>query len=171
MIFGMTYFTLFHVLLSLIGIATGFVVMFGLFGGKKLDGWTAIFLLTTILTSVTGFFLPFTHLLPSHILGILSLIFLVIALYARYGRNMMGGWRKTYVITAMLALYLNVFVLIAQLFQKVPGLKALAPKGSEAPFLIAQSVVLILFILLTNRALKSFRGGALGPGKPRQNII
>jgi hypothetical protein len=163
MIFGMTYFTLFHVLLSLIGIATGFIVMFGLFGGKKLDGWTTMFLLSTILTSVTGFFFPFTHLLPSHILGIFSLILLAIALYARYGRNMMGGWRKTYVITAMLALYLNVFVLVAQLFQKVPGLKALAPKGSEPPFLIAQSVVLILFILLTNRAIKSFRGEALRP--------
>jgi len=163
MIFGMTYFTLFHVLLSLIGIATGFIVMFGLFGGKKLDGWTTIFLLSTILTSVTGFFFPFTHLLPSHILGIFSLILLAIALYARYGRNMMGGWRKTYVVTAMLALYLNVFVLVAQLFQKVPGLKALAPKGSEPPFLIAQSVILILFILLTNRAIKSFRGEALRP--------
>ena len=163
MIFGMTYFTLFHVLLSLIGIATGFIVMFGLFGGKKLDGRTTIFLLSTILTSVTGFFFPFTHLLPSHILGIFSLILLAIALYARYGRNMMGGWRKTYVVTAMLALYLNVFVLVAQLFQKVPGLKALAPKGSEPPFLIAQSVILILFILLTNRAIKSFRGEALRP--------
>ena len=163
MIFGMTYFTLFHVLLSLIGIATGFIVMFGLFGGKTLDGWTTIFLLSTILTSVTGFFFPFTHLLPSHILGIFSLILLAIALYARYGRNMMGGWRKTYVVTAMLALYLNVFVLVAQLFQKVPGLKALAPKGSEPPFLIAQSVILILFILLTNRAIKSFRGEALRP--------
>jgi hypothetical protein len=163
MIFGLTYFTFVHVLLSLIGIATGFIVMFGLFGGKRLDGWTAIFLLTTILTSVTGFFFPFTHLLPSHILGILSLIFLVVALYARYVRNMVDGWRKTYVVMAMLALYLNVFVLIAQLFLKVPELKALAPKGSEPPFLIAQSVVLILFILLTNRALKGFRGEALRP--------
>lgn len=154
MIFGMTILTFVHVLLSLIGIGTGFIVLFGLMGGRRLDGWTKIFLLTTVLTSATGYLFPFVKVTPGIIIGAISLVLLAVALFARYSKKMAGSWRKTFVITAMLAQWLNVFVLIAQLFMKVPALHALAPTGSEPPFLVAQVVVLILFILLTNRALK-----------------
>ena len=149
MIFGLTTFTLVHVLLSLIGIFSGFIVMFGLLAAKPLDGWTAVFLATTVLTSVTGFFFPYHGFLPSHALGIISLVLLPVAIFARYGRHLAGPWRRTYVITAMMALYLNVFVLIVQAFRKVPALNALAPTQTEAPFKITQLVVLAIFVVLT----------------------
>jgi hypothetical protein len=147
MILGIITFV--HVALSLIGILSGLVVAYGLLSAKRLDGWTGVFLATTVLTSVTGFFFPFHKFLPSHAVGIVSLVVLVISLYARYGRKMSGGWRRTYVITAMVALYLNVFVLVAQLFMKVPALQALAPTQSEPPFVVAQGTVLLLFVLLS----------------------
>jgi len=158
MILGMSTatFTLVHVLISLIGIGTGFVVMFGFFTAKRLDGWNAVFLVTTVLTSVTGFAFPFDHLLPSHKLGIISLVVLAVAIPARYVLHMAGGWRRTYVITASMALYFNVFVLVAQGFMKVPALKALAPTQQEPPFLIAQLVVLVIFIGITIFAAKKF---------------
>jgi hypothetical protein len=162
MILGMSYFTVFHVLLSLIGILTGFIVMFGLFSGNRMDGMTAIFLVTTILTSVTGFMFPYHGPTPGIIIGIISLVLLAVAGYARYVRKMAGGTRKAYVLTAMLALYLNVFILSAQLFEKVPALHALAA-SSKAPFLVSQVVVLIFFILFTTRPVKGFRGEALRP--------
>src|SRR5947209_13490365 len=127
MIFGMTILTFVHVLLSLIGILAGFVVMLGLLTARQLHGWTALFIWTTVATSLTGFLFPFQKFLPSHAVGILSLLILTIAIYALYGQHLAGAWRKTYAVTAMIALYLNVFVLIAQLFMKVPALKALAP--------------------------------------------
>jgi hypothetical protein len=145
---GLTIFTVVHVLLSLIGILAGFVVVYGLITAKRLDGWTATFLWTTILTSVTGFLFPFHKLLASHILGILSLIALAIAVFARYRGRLAGGWNRAYAISAVIALYFNVFVLVAQLFQKVPALKALAPTQSEPPFKIAQLAVLIIFVLI-----------------------
>lgn len=157
MILGMTTLTFVHVVLSLVGISTGFVVLFGMFSAKRLDGWTSLFLVTTVLTSVTGFFFPFHRLLPSHVLGVLSLIVLPIAIYARYSRRLAGSWSRTYVITATIALYLNVFVLIAQLFAKVPAPKAMAPTQSEPPFLLAQLVVMVIFIVLTIFAAKGFR--------------
>src|SRR5580698_7079374 len=125
MMLGMTLstFTLFHVVLSLVGIASGFIVVYGLLAGKRLDVWTGIFLIFTVLTSVTGFLFPFTHLLPSHIVGILSLVVLLAAILARYAFRLIGGWRLTYVVSAMVALYLNVFVLVVQAFEKVPALK------------------------------------------------
>src|ERR1700720_3400709 len=131
MIFGMSTFTFVHVLLSLIGIFSGFIVMFGLFAGKRLDAWTAIFLFTTVATSVTGFLFPFHKFLPSHGVGIVSLSVLAVAIFARYVRHLDGAWRRAYVITAVLALYFNVFVLIVQAFMKVPALNALAPTQSE----------------------------------------
>ena len=149
MIFGLTTFTLVHVLLSLIGIFSGFIVMFGLLAAKPLDGWTAVFLATTVLTSVTGFFFPYHGFLPSHALGIISLVLLPVAIFARYGRHLAGPWRRTYVITAMMALYLNVFVLIVQAFRKVPALNALAPTQTEAAFKITQLAVLAIFVVLT----------------------
>jgi len=157
MILGMTTYTLFHVALSLIGIFSGFVVLFGLLAAKRLDGWTALFLASTVATSVTGFFFPFHGITPAGVFGILSLIVLPIAIFARYGRNLAGGWRRTYVTTAMIALYLNVFVLIAQLFDKVSALKVPAPTKSEPPFKVTQLVVLMLFVVLTIAAAKKFR--------------
>jgi hypothetical protein len=159
MMLGMTLstFTLFHVVLSLVGIASGFIVVYGLLAGKRLDAWTATFLIFTVLTSATGFFFPFTHLLPSHIVGILSLLVLAVAIAARYARHLEGIWRLTYVVTAMIALYLNVFVGLVQSFEKVPTLKALAPTQKEPPFLIAQLVVMAIFIALTILAARRFR--------------
>jgi hypothetical protein len=157
MIFGMTPFTFFHVLLSLIGIFSGFIAVFGMTAGKRLDGWTALFLATTALTSITGFFFPFHKLLPSHILGIISLVVLAFTIPARYLLHLAGAWRKVYAVTASIALYLNVFVLVAQLFMKVPSLHALAPTQSEPPFLISQVAVMALFIVLTVAAAIKFR--------------
>jgi len=157
MILGMPTFTFVHVVLSLIGIFAGFVVAFGLMGGKRLDGWTGLFLLSTVLTSVTGFLFPFHKFLPSHAIGIVSLVVLAVAILARYGQHLAGSWRRIYVVTAMISLYLNVFVLVAQLFQKVPALKAMAPTQSEPPFLIAQVVVMAVFVVLTIAAAKGFR--------------
>ena len=149
-------FTLVHVIISLIGIVSGLIVLFGLLSAKRLNGLTALFLLTTVLTSVTGFGFPFEHLLPSHKVGIISLVVLAIAILARYSFHMAGSWCWIYVVTAMIALYLNIFVLVVQSFEKVPALKAMAPTQSEPPFLVAQLVVLALFIVLTIFAVKKF---------------
>ena len=158
MMLGMTLstFTLFHVVLSLVGIATGLIVVYGLMTGKRFDGWTATFLLFTVLTSLTGFLFPFTHLLPSHVVGILSLLMLAVAIIARYPRRLEGAWRRIYVICAMVALYLNCFVLVVQMFLKVPALHALAPKGNEPPFLVAQLALLAIFVWLTIVAARRF---------------
>ena len=158
MILGMTLstFTLFHVVLSLLGIASGLIVVYGLMTGKRFDGWTATFLLFTVLTSLTGFLFPFTHLLPSHVVGILSLLMLAVAIVARYPRRLEGAWRRIYVVCAMVALYLNCFVLVVQMFLKLPALHALAPKGNEPPFLIAQLALLAIFVWLTIVAARRF---------------
>ena len=153
---SLSTFTLVHVLISLVGIASGLVVLYGLLTGKRLDGWTALFLTTTVLTSVTGFGFPFDPLLASHKVGIISLVLLAIAILARYGLHMAGAWRWIYVVTAVMALYLNVFVLVFQGFEKVPALKALAPTQSEPPFLVAQLIVLAIFIVLGIFAVKKF---------------
>jgi hypothetical protein len=159
MIFGMSIaaYTLIHVLISLVGIGSGFIVLYGLLNGKLLSGWTALFIVTTMATSVTGFGFPFDHLLPPHKLGIISLVALTVAILALYVFHLAGGWRRTCVISAILSLYLNVFVLVAQAFMKVPALKALAPTQSEPPFLVAQLLVLALFVVLTVFAVKRFR--------------
>ena len=135
MVLGMTLstFTLLHVVISLIGIGSGLVVLYGLFVGKRLNGITAIFLLSTVLTSVTGFLFPFEHLLPSHKVGIISLVLLAIAIPARYLFHLAGAWRSTYVVCAVMSLYLNCFVLVAQAFLKAPALHALAPRGKSRP--------------------------------------
>ena len=146
-----------HVVISLIGILTGFVVLIGLISGRRFNGWTAWFLTSTVATSVTGFFFPFHGVTPGIILGIISLFLLAVAIFARYFRRFVGAWRWIYVVTAMIALYLNVFVLIAQLFQKVPSLKALAPTQTELPFLVAQLSTLLIFVLLTIAGAIRFR--------------
>jgi hypothetical protein len=144
----MRTFTFVHVLISLIGIGSGLVIVFGLLARKRMDGWTALFLASTAATSVTGFGFPFNHLLPSHVVGAISLVVLAIAIFARYARHLEGVWRRTYVIGAMVALYLNVFVLIVQTFQKVPIFRAMAPTQSEPPFVFTQIFVLVLFVVL-----------------------
>jgi hypothetical protein len=159
MILGLSLsaFTQLHVIISLIGIVAGLVVVFGMLKSNPMEGWTALFLVATILTSATGFLFPFTKLLPSHIVGIISLVVLAIAVIARYVFTTAGAWRWIYVASAVLALYLNVFVLVAQGFLKVAPLKALAPQGSEPPFVVAQGVVLVLFIVLFVVAVRAFR--------------
>jgi hypothetical protein len=149
-------FTLLHVIISLIGIASGFVVLFGFLNANRSAGWTALFLTTTVLTSVTGFFFPTTTILPSQIVGVISLVVLAVAIFALYHSQLAGAWRWVYVSSAMIALYLNVFVGVVQSFQKLAFLKPLAPTQSEAPFLIAQMVVLGLFVLLGIGAVRRF---------------
>ncbi len=159
MVFGMSLatFTLIHVIISLVGIGSGLIVLFGMFSGKRLDGMTALFLVTTVLTSVTGYGFPVEHLLPSHIVGAISLVVLAMAIVARYSFHLAGRWCAIYAVTAVMALYLNCFVLVVQSFLKVPALHALAPKGNEPPFAIAQGILLVLFIVAGILAVKKFR--------------
>ena len=163
MIFGMTAstYTLVHVVISLVGIISGFVVVFGLLAGKRLDGWTGIFLASTAATSVTGFGFPIHHFSAPHYVGIISLVVLAAAILARYAFHLAGAWGRIYVITSVIALYLNVFVGVVQAFQKVPALKAIAPKQSEPPFAVTQLVVLALFVVLAILATRRFRNEAL----------
>jgi hypothetical protein len=161
MVLGMSLATLttVHVIISLIGIVSGIIVMVGLLGSNRMPGMTAIFLLFTILTSATGFLFPFTELLPSHMIGILSLVLLAIACIALYVMKLSGLWRGVYVVTAMTSLYLNIFVLVVQAFLKVPGLHALAPSvpPSEPPFATIQGVVLVFFVIVIIGAVRRFR--------------
>jgi hypothetical protein len=151
MILGMPepLYTALHVIVSLIGIASGFVVAYGLLKGRILPGWTGVFLATTILTSLSGFGFPAPKLLPSHVIGILSLVTLGISALSLYTFKLRGGWRSAYVITALLALYFNSFVGVVQAFLKIPALHALAPTQKEPPFAAAQLVLLLAFIAIT----------------------
>ena len=156
---SLSAFTTVHVIISLIAIVSGIIVMFGLLGSSRMPGMTAIFLLFTILTSATGFLFPFEKLLPSHMVGILSLVLLAIAVIALYAMKLSGPWRSIYVVTAMTSLYLNVFVLIIQAFLKVPALHELAPSvpPSEPPFAIIQGIVLVFFVIAIIGAVRRFR--------------
>ena len=150
-------FTILHAAISLIAIASGLIVLAGMLRARRLPGWTAVFLVTTILTSVTGFMFPINGLTPAIVFGLISIVILVIALAALYLKHLSGAWRWIYVTTALVALYLNVFVLIVQSFQKLPALQKLAPTQSEPPFLIAQAVALIAFLILGAMAARKFR--------------
>jgi len=161
MIFDITTFTLIHVVLSLVGIFAGLVVAGGLVAGKRLDGWTGVFLLTTVLTNVTGFGFPFVTFLPSHAVGIISLVVLLVVIVARYLKHLAGAWRGVYAVGAVLALYLNVFVLLTQLFRRLPALIVAAPTQKEPPFLVTQLVVLVLFVWLGKAAVSGFRAAPL----------
>ena len=152
-------FTILHVAISLVGIVSGLIVLAGMLRARKLPGWTALFLVTTVLTSVTGFMFPINGLTPGIVIGLISIVILAIALMALYLKQLRGAWRWIYVVTALAALYLNVFVLIVQSFQKVPALQKLAPTQSEPPFLIAQGVALIAFLVLGTQAARKFRPG------------
>ena len=161
MILGMSLanFTMVHVIISLIAIVAGLVVMFGMLGSRQQAGLTAIFLLFTILTSATGFLFPFTQLLPSHMIGILSLVLLAIACIALYVMGLSGSWRGIYLLTALLSLYFNVFVLVIQSFLKVPALTALAPGNppSGPVFAVAQGAVLVFFVIMIIGVWRRFR--------------
>jgi hypothetical protein len=160
MVLGMSLsaFTMLHVVISLIGIVSGLIVLFGLFKSESMPGMTAIFLITTILTNATGFGFPFEKLLPSHIIAIISLVLLAIACIALYGMHLSGAWRSIYVVTAMVSLYLNVFVLVIQSFLKIAPLHALAPSvpPSEPPFAVVQGIVLVLFVWAIVRAARRY---------------
>lgn len=159
MILGMSTstFTLLHVVISLIGILSGLIVLVGMFGSRRLDGWTALFLGTTVFTSASGFAFPRDQVLPSHIVGVVSLLVLAVAIAALYVYRLKRSWRWIYVSSAVLALYLNVFVGVVQAFLKVPSLNALAPTQSSPPFIVAQGVVLLLFMGLGVAAVRAFR--------------
>lgn len=154
-------FTLLHVLISLIGIAAGLIAMIGWLKSDSSRTATATFLATTTLTSVTGFLFPFTKLLPSHIVGIISLVMLALATFALYARHLSGFWRPVYAVTAVLSLYLNVFVLLVQGFMKIPLLKAWAPTQTEPAFLVAQGILFLLFLVLTILTTVRFRPAQL----------
>jgi hypothetical protein len=150
-------YTQIHVLISLVGIFTGLIVLFGMLAGKRLDGWTKWFLITTVLTSVTSFFFPFHGFTPALGLGIISLLVLAIAIYARYPRQLTGNWRWIYVVGAVISLYFNAFVGVVQSFEKIPALHAMAPTQTEQPFKLTQLVVLALFVVLAIVAVIRFR--------------
>jgi len=158
MILGMSLsaFTTLHVIISLIAIVSGIIVMFGLLGSKPMPGLTAIFLLFTILTSATGFLFPFEKLLPSHIIGILSLVLLAIACVALYVMKVSGPWRWIYVLTAMISLYFNVFVLVIQSFLKVPALAPGNPPSGPV-FAVVQGIVLLFFVVAIVGAMRRYR--------------
>jgi hypothetical protein len=162
MFFSLSTFTSIHVAISVIGLVSGLIITIGLLKSKSLEGWTALFLISTVLTSATGFGFPFDKLLPSHVVGIISLTMLAIAIFARYGQHLSGAWRWIYIVTALIAFWFNVFVLVAQGFLKVPSLHALAPTGSEPPFAIAQSVVLLIFVVICVAALRKFHPATMG---------
>ena len=149
--------TLFHVVLSLVAIVVGLVVAKGLLSSERMPRWTHVFLWTTVATTLTGFLFPFKGVTPAFGTGVVSTIVLVPTLFALYGRKLTGAWRKVFVIGAMISLYLNVFVLVAQTFLKVPAVHALAPTQAEPPFAIAQGVVLLVFIVLTIVAVRRAR--------------
>ena len=150
-------YTIIHTLISLIAIFTGIVVVFGMLAGAQLNGWTKWFLITAVATTVTGFFFPFHGFTPAIGLGIISLPFLALTIYARYSKRLGGAWRWIYAIDAVICLYFNLFVLVVQLFEKVPALHAMAPTQTEPPFKFTQLVVLTLFVLLGIVAAIRFR--------------
>ena len=159
MILGLSIatFTLVHVIISLIGIATGLVVRAGMLRGKRLVGWTCIFLATTVLTTLTGFLFPISAFTPALGTGVVSTIILTFALLALYVFHLAGAWRAIYVVSAVAALYLNVFVAVVQSFQKLGPLQELAPTQSEPPSLAAQGIVLALFVIAGFIAVRTFR--------------
>ena len=161
MVLGMSLatFTVVHVVVSLLGVFAGIVVAAGMLRSNRLPGWTALFLATTVLTSVTGFLFPFDGLKPSHVFGIISLPLLAVALLGLYAFGLSGRWRWIYVVTSMVALYLNAFVTVVQAFLKIPFLTSLAPTQSEPPFAVAQVVLLVVFVWLGYAAVRSFRPG------------
>ena len=154
---GILILTIVHVAISLIGIGSGFVMIYGFVTNKRFEQATAVFLATTILTSLTGFLFPIEKFTPGLAIGILSLIALGVAVWALYRKHLGGGWRTALVVTAMISQYFNFAILIIQSFQKVPALHELAPTQTEPPFAVTQLTVLVLFVALTVAAIIRFR--------------
>ena len=150
-------YTVIHTLISLVAIFTGLVVVVGILGGKRLDGWTKWFLITAVATTITGFFFPFHGFTPAIGLGIISLPFLALTIFARYAKRLAGPWRWIYVIGAVICLYFNLFVAVVQTFEKIPALHAMAPTQTEPPFKLTQLVVLLVSVLLAIVAAIRFR--------------
>ena len=150
-------YTVIHTLISLVAIFTGLVVVVGMLGGKRLDGWTKWFLITAVATTITGFFFPFHGFTPAIGLGIISLPFLALTIFARYAKHLAGAWRWIFVIGAVICLYFNLFVAVVQTFEKIPALHAMAPTQTEPPFKLTQLVVLLVSILLAIVAAIRFR--------------
>jgi len=165
MILGMSVatYTLVHTVLSLLGIVAGLVVAGGLVTGTRLDRWAAVFVVTTVLANASGFGFPFVKVIASHVVGALSLVVLAAVIVADYVKHLVGPWRTTYAVGAVLATYLNVFVLVAQLFKRIPVLFLLAPTQSEPPFAFTQLLVLALFVWLGVAAVKGFRRAPAPP--------
>jgi hypothetical protein len=165
MIIGMSVaaFTQLHVIISLIGIAAGLIVLFGLLTGRRSPFWTAVFLSTTVLTSVTGFLFHSEKIGPPHIVGAISLVVLALAIFALYVRHLAGFWRVVYIVGAVFSLYLNAFVGVVQTFLKVPFFNAFAPTQQEPPFLVAQGLTLVFFIVLGVLSLKRFHPAMAAP--------
>jgi hypothetical protein len=164
---SLSAFTTLHVIISLIGIASGIVVVYGFLSSEDRMFWTGLFLATTVLTSLTGFLFPFERVLPSHVFGVISIIVLAVALFALYSRRLAGAWRWVYVSAALIALYLNTFVGVVQSFQKLAFLQPLAPTQSELPFVIAQGGLLVAFLVLGYLAVTRFHPPAAGAVAPR----
>src|SRR5258708_151885 len=171
MILGLATFTQLHVIISLIAIVSGIIVALGRLGARRMPGMTALFLITTVATSVSGFMFDtpaeaprvIGSFDPPQVVGVISLIFLALAILALYSYKLAGSWRAVYVISAMIALYFNCFVLVVQSFQKIPFFHALAPTQKEPPFAVAQLVVLIALVGLGIAAFKKFRPIAKAP--------
>ena len=165
MILGLSIstFTTVHVIISLIGILSGIVVLIGWLSGKSSDGWTALFLATTVLTSVTGFLFPSASFGPPQVVGVISLVVLAAAISALYVFHLAGFWRWVYIVGATMALYLNAFVGVVQAFQKLPFLRPLAPTQSEPPFVVTQLVVLVIFVAIGVAAAKRFHRETRAP--------
>jgi hypothetical protein len=162
---GLLAFTLFHVALSVAAIGAGFVVVYGLLNGRSMGRWTMVFLAFTVATTFTGFLFPFRGFTPALGTGIVSTVFLILAVAARYRFHMAGRWRSVYIVSAMVSLYLNCFVFVVQAFQKVPALRALAPNGNEPAFAATQGVVLLTFVILGYLAVKWYRGEMMPMGR------
>jgi hypothetical protein len=149
-------YTIIHTLISLIAIFTGLIVVFGMIGGRRLDGWTKWFLITAVLTTATGFFFPFHGVTPAIILGIISIPFLALTIFARCSKKLAGAWRWIYVVGAVICLYFNLFVLVVQAFLKIPALHAMAPTQTESPFKLTQLIVLAVSVILAIIAVVRF---------------
>jgi hypothetical protein len=164
MILGLstTTFTLIHTVLSLVGIVAGLVVAGALASGTRLDRWATVFLVSTVLANASGFGFPFVKLIASHVVGIVALVVLAAVIVADYIKHFAGPWRTTYAVGVVLATYLNVFVLVAQLFKRIPVLFVAAPTQSEPPFALTQVLVLALFAWLGVGAVKGFRPRLVG---------
>lgn len=158
----LTAYTIVHTIISLVGVLSGLFLLYGMLTSKPSDFWTATFFTSQVATDLTGFAFPFHGLKPSYVVGVISLVLLLLAIYALYSRHLAGAWRKVYVVAAVMALYLDVFVTIVQSFLKIPFLHDMAPTQTEPPFKLTQLVVLVIFVGLGVAATIEFHDETIG---------